>query len=298
MNFLEYHDRIKEVLPYLRLKTSYIGGSNQDFSYEASELTNLRNYLNVLEAIPFIEKEVLELKNSWLFNSSAEKQKITSAQSGEVERPINSLRIKLEAFKEIAERSKLYNNDETILIKIPEIQSFDSLAKYVNDFKKAIEIPILDESVGGEVTILSADEGSIILYIALGTMVAVKLVAAICWSAGVIKKKNAEAKIFEQHAKTLELKNDALETFIDAQKAQLKNILEAEANSVATKMYNHNEPETIERLKLSISTVADLIEKGVQILPVSKDEDIQKSFPDYNKMNLIESTIKQLTSQK
>ncbi len=134
---------------------------------------------------------------------------------------------------------------------------------------------------------MSADEGSVIFYVALGSLAAIRLVAGICWSAGVLKKRNAEAKIFEEHARTLELKNEALEIFVNAQKLQMKNILDAEANALANNMYNHNDPETIERLKLSISTVSNLIDKGVSILPVSKDENIQKSFPDYANLNLI-----------
>jgi hypothetical protein len=296
MNFIEYHERITRALPNLTLKTSYISG-NPDFQYDATELTKLKQAINAIEDVPFIQNEISRLKKSWLFLSSSDSQKINSTQNGEVDNAVKLISIKLNTFKEIAESSKLFNTNETLLIRIPEIQSFDNLAKYANDFKKAIELPILDESINGEVNILSANEGSIIFYISVGTIAAVKLIAGICWAAGVIKKKNAEAKIFEQHAKTLELKNESLSTFVEAQKTQLKNILEAEANAIANKIYNHNEPETIERLKLSISTVADLIDKGVQILPVSKDEEIQKSFPDYNKMSLIESSIKQISPE-
>lgn len=296
MNFIEYHETIDRALPGLKLSTSYNSGS-QDFPYQASGLNILRRSINFIEDIPYLNNEINVLKNSWLFQSTGDGQKINSTQSTEVENAIKSLRVKLETFKEIAETSKLFNGSDTILIRIPEINSFDNLQKYASDFKKAIEIPVLDESIGGNVTILSADEGSIIFYISLGAVAAVKLVAGICWAAAVIKKKKAEANIFEQHAKTLELKNDALSSIIDAQKVQLKNILEAEATSIANNEYNHAEPETIERLKLSISTVAELIDKGVQILPVSKEEDIQKSFPDYKNLNLIESTIKQITQK-
>lgn len=294
MNFIEYYETIESGLPGLKLSITYISG-NQDFSYQASGLNILRRSINVIEDLPYISNEIAVLKNSWLFQSTGDGQKITSNQNSEVENAIKSLRIKLETFKEIAETSKLFNGSDTILIRIPEINSFDNLQKYANDFKKAIEIPILDESIGGNATILSADEGSIIFYVSLGAVAAVKLVAGICWAAAVIKKKKAEANIFELHAKTLELKNDALSIFVEAQKIQMKNILDAEATAIANKEYNHAEPETIERLKLSIATVAELIDKGVQILPVSKDEDIQKSFPDYKKLDLIESTIKQIS---
>ncbi len=297
MNFIEYHEAIDKALPGLKLSTLYISG-NQDFSYQASDLNALRRSVNFVEDIPYLGNEIGILKNSWLFQSTGDGQKINSTQNIEVDNAIKSLRVKLETFKEIAETSKLFNGSDTILIRIPEISSFDNLQKYAGDFKKAIEIPVLDQSLGGNVTILSADEGSIILYISLGAVAAVKLVAGICWAAAVIKKKKAEAHIFEQHARTLELKNDALSDFVEAQKVQMRSILDAEATAIANKEYNHAEPETIERLKLSISTVAELIEKGVQILPVSKEDEIQQSFPNYKNLNLIESAIKQITQER
>lgn len=296
MNFIEYYKTIDSRLPELKLSTTYISGNN-DFIYQSSGLNALRRSINDIEDLPYIINEINALKNSWLFQSTRDGQKIALDQKTEVEKAINSLRIKLETFMEIAETSKLFNCTDTILIRIPEINSFDDLQKYANDFKKAIEIPILDESIGGNATILSADEGSIILYVSLGAVAALKLVARICWAAAVIKKKKAEANIFEHHAKTLELKNDALSIFVEAQKTQMKNILDAEATAIANKEYSLVEPETIERLKLSISTVAELIDKGIQILPVSKDEDIQKSFPDYKKLDFIESTIKQISEK-
>jgi gamma-glutamyl phosphate reductase len=106
----------------------------------------------------------------------------------------------------------------------------------------------------------------------------------------------AEAKVFEQHAKTLELKNDALDTLVEAQKKQISNILANEAEAIANNHFDHKEPETIERLKLSISTISDLIEKGAKIIPSSSDSDTTKLFPDYNSLSLIESSIKQLMS--
>lgn len=293
MNFIEYHETITKALPNLKLSKSYISGG-QDFTYQANGLNELKRSIDLVQDIPYIGNEIEILKNSWLFQSIGDSQKITSSQSLEVENEIKALRTKLETFKEIAETSKMFSGADTILIRIPEITSFDNLQKYAGEFKRAIEIPVLDDSIGGNVTILSADEGSIIFYVSLGSIAAVKLIAGICWAAAVIKKKRAEAKLFEQHAKTLELKNDALSIFVEAQNTQMKNILDAEAVAIANKEYNHNDPETIERLKLSIATVAELLDKGVQILPISKDDDIQKSFPDYKNLNIIESAIKQI----
>lgn len=292
---LEYYDLISKSLPSLQFESEF-ASSNIASSYTGRNLIALRQTIREISEVPYIEQEVGALSESWLFDSPANSQRITPAQEVSIRTLVNELRIKLTLLKQIAESSQLFNKEDIVLISIPEIQSFDNLAKLANDFKKVIEIPILDEKVKGKVNILSAAEGSIILYVGLGVASAVTLIARISWSAAVLRRKSAEAKMYEQYAKTLDLKNEMLSTLINAQKVQMKNILDAEANSIANKSYNHNDPETIERLKLSISTASELIEKGVKILPLSKDSEVQKSFPNYNELHLVESTIKQLTS--
>ena len=93
------------------------------------------------------------------------------------------------------------------------------------------------------------------------------------------------------------MKNDSLETLVNAQKAQIKNIINAEAEEISNKFYKLNDPEVIERLKLSLNTINDLIDRGTQILPYSDKSEAIKSFPDYSNLNLIESTMKKLQSE-
>lgn len=295
MSFIQYHKQIVDGLPHLHFQANF-SSVNETYNYEAFELKKLRRAINNIETISFIKNEIAEIKKSWLFSNSDDQAKINFSQHSAVDNPLKQIIFRLNFIKELAESSKLFGSEDVILIKIPEISSFDNLSKYANDFKKAIEIPIIDSNTSGEVKILSAEEGSIILFVSVGTLGAITLVGKICWSAAVIKKKRSEAKIFELHAKTLELKNDALENLIDAQKQQLKNILNAEAQQIANSTYDLKDPETLERLKLSINTISDLIDKGVQILPVSNNDEIQNIFPNYKNLDLIESSIKQIAS--
>ncbi len=115
MNFLEYHDRISNALPLLVYDSKYISGG-QEFSYETSNLVRLRKGINLIEDVPIVEEEVKALKKSWLFESTVDNQKITSIQDNAIKFPLSPLIIKLATLKDIAERSKIYNNPETILI--------------------------------------------------------------------------------------------------------------------------------------------------------------------------------------
>lgn len=293
MNNREVYNLGKKYFENLSLKYDYQSGT--DKPYKLSGLNNLRNVIQEFEQIPFLKDGIDELKKSFLFTQTGNTLSVSSSDHSLISNYISNLRIGLTFLFNQIESNSLIDIDNSIAIKLPPLKTFTDLSKVANDFKKAIEIPILDSKIKSEFQIITAEPGSIWIMVALGTAVAVKLIGAITWSAAVLKKKNAEARIFEAHAKTLELKNEQIQLFINAQKTQLNNLLANEAEAIATNHYTAQEPEAIERLKLSITTVADLIEKGSKILSNSSSDSIKKLFPEYDKLSIIETAIKKIS---
>jgi hypothetical protein len=294
MNVKETKDLLQNCYSKLNFKTTYVTGSTEK-PYIAQDLIILRECINRLENIDLLTPEINELKKSMLFQTYSDEQYFTASDNSKITINVDKLKIGIEFLLRYG--NQIENPENGLFIKLPEIQNFEDLSKVSNDLKKAIEIPVIDQNDGGYVKIETAESGSIWLIISIGTLSAVNLIGAICWSAAVIRKKKAEAKIFEEHAKTLGLKNESLQTVIDAQKIQIKNIIEAEAEEIAKAHYKLNDPEVISRLKLSLNTVNDLIDRGTQILPSSDNKETIKSFPDYSNLNLIESAIKKLQSE-
>jgi hypothetical protein len=291
MDDRELLDLLENNIKGLDYTRNYIANSSPS-KYKWSDLFVLRRTLNAFSQIEFINTEIIQLKESALFSTTADEMTISSEDDTKIFTVLNSLRTGLQYILRSLKSKEKYSTVDAIMIKLPETKTFEDLTKISNDLKRGIELPISDAKTG-EVTILTAESGSIWLLVYVGG--AVNLVAAICWSAAVIRRKFAEARLFEQHARTLELKNNALEDLVNAQKHQLQNSLQAEAESIANKNYSEHNNENIERLKLSITTIADLIEKGAMILPAEKNNnELTKIFPDYNNLSLIESTIKQL----
>lgn len=295
MNIKESLDKIERNLFKLYYTSTYVSTQNSDLNYTAKNLVSLKDAVNDLSDIDFIRQQIDTLKSSALFKNYKDEDAFISNENAKISRTVEDLRIGL-TFLLKYYNSAITGGDNVIEIKLPDTNSFDELSKVSNDLKKAIEFPILDSNTGGNVEILTAENGSIWIIVSVGTIAAVNLVASICWAAAVIRKKMAEANIFEAHAKTLDLKNEALAALVDAQKKQLQNIVQAEAESIAAKHYDIKDPETIGRLKLSLETTADLIDRGAKILPNSKEEEIKKAFPDYSKLALIESSIKQIAA--
>ncbi|SEL93771.1 hypothetical protein [Parapedobacter koreensis] len=296
MSIKETFEKIERVIDKLYYSSSYVSTQSSDLKYTAKNLVSLKDAINELADIEFIQTEITELKSSALFKNYKDEDAFNSTDNSKILGGVQELRIGLEFLLNYY-YSLNQGGDSVIQIKLPETKTFDELSKISNELKKSLELPLLDSNTDGRIEILTAESGSIWLMVSVGTVAAVNLVGAICWASAVIRKKMAEARIFEAHAKTLDLKNEALQNLIDAQEQQLKNIVIAEAEAIATNHYDNQAPETIARLKLSLETIADLIERGAKILPSSKEEDIKKVFPDYSNLALIESTIKQIANQ-
>lgn len=293
MNNREIYNIAKENVD--KLKFSYNFKSGAENPYEVGDLNKLRNSILEFEKIPFLNNSIEKLKNGFLFTNTGNKLSLSALEHTELDSFVNTLRIGLEFFIKQFESNYDQEDETSLAIKLPPLESFSDLSKVATDFKKAIEIPLLDSKIESDLNIKTAEPGSIWLMVGVGTTIAVNLIGGIAWAAAVIKRKNAEGNIFVEHARTLELKNAQIELYVNAQKKQLENILQNEAEAIASKHYSANDPEAIERLKLSISTVADLIEKGAKILPTSKSDDIKQLFPEYDKLSLIESAIKKIS---
>lgn len=293
MHLREIVKIVTKAFPILNFESKYISGMNTT-QYNIEKLTELRRALTMLEEIPIFQPYIDNIKkNTDLFKTYDDSGIYNSSENGIIENSVTFLKTASQAYINLYSSYSESTEDE-LRIRLPDFESFDELSKISNDLKKALSIPISDSNTDGSIKIQSAEPGSVWLVVLAGTVAAVKLIGAICWSAAVIRKKRLENKVLEAHLRTLDLKNEALGDVVNAQKIQMQNVLNAEAEAIANKHYDIKDPETIERLKLSISTTSELIDKGAKFIPESKSEDIKAKFPDFSNLNMIESSIRQL----
>jgi uncharacterized membrane-anchored protein YhcB (DUF1043 family) len=136
--------------------------------------------------------------------------------------------------------------------------------------------------------------GSLWLDIYLGSAAAVSLVGGMVWSAAVIRKKQAEARILDNIADSMEIKNEMLDGVRKGIEEHIQMVVESEAIN----LFSHNfdagdNREQIERLKMGIKDLAGLIEKGAEVHPaLTAPETVKNLFPDYTKLETIESKQK------
>ena len=295
MNLGPHYYDIAEALDNMKFtREREDANSNGRVQYVIKNLNRLRKAVLLVRDIPYLGPQMHTVVEHPLFKSPQDEYTLSTTEYLEFKTLIEKLKNKLQVLKEIVETDGLSDLHDMLSIRIPALNTFDELSKVADELKKSIELPLIDSRVESNVKIVGADRGSIIFYVSLGAAAAVKLIGVICWSAAVIRRERAEARILEEHAKTLQLKNESLRDLIEAQREQLRNITQGEAERIVRTHYDQNDPEAVERLKLSINSISELIDRGVTILPNGNDRETLKSFPDYSQLSLIESTIKQL----
>lgn len=294
MSGKEIYDLALANVGLLKVHYNYDSELNKNNPYHLTKLGSLRGALKRIADIPFLKEDIIKLVEIKFFDISEDSLSFTYTDYNILSDTTYEISIALSYFIKYY-KTELADDEFSLNIRLPEISTFSDLAKISGDFKKAIEIPLLDSKIESDLKITHAARGSILLYVSLGTTLAVSLIGSIVWSAAVIRRKRAETKIYEAHTRTLELKNEMMEIFIEAQKKLVEETLDNEAQSILSERYKESSAESLERLKLSISTVSDLIDKGARILPTSTSNDLKQLFPDYDKLSLIQSAIKKIS---
>lgn len=259
------------------------------------KLAGFRKAINKLEKTGLLTEEIHELRSSAIFTTNKDRISLNINEARplkvKLDNLINLVGSLSTSFKKITGET----NENSISIKLPEVTDFEDLSKFSSDFHKILSQAIVNDEINGQVRIDSVENGSIWLDVYLGATAAVTLIGSLTWSAAVIFKKFKEGQLIEQHVKSLEIKNDSLEEIQEKQKLALDLMIEAEARSLYNENFEGDDNEQIERLKLSVKMLSNLIEKGAEIHPaLNQPEKVSNLFPDMKKLNSLESRIKKI----
>jgi hypothetical protein len=253
-----------------------------------SNLISFRNGINAIESTGLLKNEIAQIKTSGIFSTAKDELTINVNEARGIRVPMDSLvKIVIALNQSLAEITGT-TRDNSISVKLPNVNDFDDLAKTSSIFHTILTQSIINDEIKGQVKIDSVENGSIWLDIYLGSAPALALVGGLAWSAAVVYKKIQEGRIIEEHVKSLKIKNESLMEIKDAQKKAIDLMIEAEANQLYSENFktadNH---EQIERLKHSIKLLSEQIDKGAEIHPaLNTPENVTNLFPDMKHMEL------------
>jgi hypothetical protein len=292
--------RIQEI--YEKLVAAKIDEPFANFSAAGAitKIQELRNRLELLVGIPGFEKEENLVKASIIFRTSNQQINIPEVEWSVLVGDIRSYAMKLQGLKKYLEAELNQQNPEAIFVKLPPSEDLREIIQFETKIATVMEQLVLIEGVGGSLKLKSWEKGSLWFELAVGGPLVVAYVGSAVWAGAVIFKKIQEGKIFAEHAKGLNLKNESMENLVDAQKKMLDMLIEAEAKNIASQnLQGEVSPDTLERIKFSIKELAELIEKGTEIhAALNAPEKVQNLFPNFKKLPFIESATKLLEGNK
>jgi hypothetical protein len=289
---------IANVLDHVNLSDIELNLPYSSADYRTIEnLVDFRNAVNQVSEIKSLQCITNKIKESPVFSTISDEFTISKSQARDLEVLSNKLVLVATAFREVIKSQLSDEKNESIVIKLPEDRDLRTLVGDLDIIEKAISQIVINDEIDGVVQVITWEPGSLWIEIYLGSIAAVSLVGSSVWAAMVIRKKREEARMFEQHARTLELKNEALENLIDGQKRAIELQLESESKALENEYFTGVEPspERIQRLQYAVKSFSKLIERGAEIHPaLSAPEPVSNLFPANINPLAIESRIKHL----
>lgn len=174
-------------------------------------------------------------------------------------------------------------DESTINIKLPTLHKVDDLIKASTIINKALSQSISE--IGGEIKIKHLDYGSSWIIISAGTAIGASLVVAIANVAFSITQKYYGVKMMQQQYERYKLGTDALKSMKEINEKIIATDIRVLAENVEKDFYPESDNERIERLRVSISEMAKLIELGGEVHPslIAASNNEIKS-PDYKSL--------------
>jgi hypothetical protein len=268
-----------------------------DFSSKRfSNIANFRRLIEAFEPIPIAREQVTRLRNSFLFQTTSNEVIYEGGDNYDLYSAAKELIIILKGLRELVTELIPPQDPQIVSIKLPEERDFAGVIKDLNAINTAISQNVLNDKISGVVVVKSWQPGSLWIDLYLGSPAAVGLVGGIAWAAAVVRKKWHEGSVMGNIADSMKIKNEMLEILKKGVEDHVKLVVESEAKNLLNHNFAEDEnPDQVERLKHGIKTFADLIQRGAEVHPaLQAPEDVKNLFPDFKKLDVIESKQKLL----
>lgn len=257
-----------------------------------------RKTVAALEPVEALALDLKILKSSPIFQSDAETLEVgneTTAQ--QISAASLSLFTGAKAILNALKQVMPEDESPVITVSVPEPVNIKKLIYVCGKLEKALQGSITGNELGGKSAIKHIDPAADWIEVDVGTEEALRLAGDLVWSAAVVYGRYQEAKIFEEHVKTLKIKTESMEDLKRGQSEAIVRLIHTESAHLVEKHLKGNGGQ-LEKFKAPIKLMADLIKDGVRIAPADDaQEDVKVLFPDYAKLGEIESRAGEASSE-
>lgn len=277
-----------------------VGQTQQPTIGAVSNLNAFRARMTSFDSVPFFTKEKQAIKSSFLFQTVSDQLTHDRSQLQDLLRLAETIRLGAEALKGALASILPAPDETTVIVKLPDTKDLGEVIGYLSTLQRAFAANVVNSKINGQVSVKSWQPGSLWLDVYLGSAAAITLVGGMIWSAAVIRKKQTEVKVLEKIVDSMEIKNQMLDGIRKGVEDHIQMVVESEAANLAAHNFDESDNrEQIERLKMGIKDLAGLIEKGAEVHPaLTAPENVKNLFPDFTKLELIESKQKLISEKK
>jgi hypothetical protein len=289
---------MQKIIGKVEVDKLYLDHEHYNDKYYFSNLSMYKSTLTKVSEIEIFSTDINIIKNSPLFE--------TTLNSCEMEEKSGE-HVKIAAFNVYNSTRLLQRMLETILpvqdeaqisVKMPESTNLEDFIAEMNKLNTAISQVVHNKEINGQVIIKNWEPGSFWMDLFLGTKEAVFLIASIAWASVVINNKIKEGKMLDEKLRGIKIENDHLEHVADKHKIIIDELLEAEANNILHKDFDSENHDMLARIKNSINIFTEMLSDGLEVHSALEGKDnVKEIFPDYKKMEFVESKIKLLDSE-
>lgn len=291
---------MKNILEKSIKKLNY-KGEGTNVGIRISEYNEAMDVLEELSRFNFLKIQIDQLKQlSNIYYSRLPNIIVDQKTYNKFAELINIIKMKCESVIEAISEAIPNQNENSISIKIPDINSLSELTKITKDLDTILNQSLINKYFEAKVEIQNFDSGTNWIEVIVGTGVALNFVAGLTWSAAVIRKKLLEGDMLKQQVTSYKIQNDALQAIENGLEEEIELLCDREAKSLIDENnIKDPNPEFIKRVQHSIKLLAGLLKKGAEVhSALNAPEEAKNLFPDYAKLSNIHSKIKELPKSK
>jgi hypothetical protein len=288
-----------ENVPLLILKIEKINRGNNVMAYKLTNSKELQKAITEISRLGLFENRISNIKKYPLYTHSE-----NSIIFSENEFQSLSVEIKhlLEECTNLANAiSQLIKKEDPnlISIKIPEPKDFADLERIASKLNIIFSQTLFADEIKGSVKVANFDNGSYWIDILVTGATVINVIAGLAWSGVVVYKKLQEGRLIQEKVREMKISNNAIEEIIDKSKDAVNVVASSEANFLYNTFYKGKDNEQVERIKLALKELAELYSQGGEIHPaLAASSQIKNEFPDFKKLDKIETKIHKLENTK
>ncbi len=260
------------------------------------------NILEPLRPFPEINKQIEIIYST--DDTFGDDSVFIPSEKEKIDRAMGAIKANLLAMRSMCEALGVESNSVGFDVKLPPNITLPELSDFAKDLNSIFtQCPILRQA-GEEIKLHGVDVGSIWMTFtiigagaAIGTYI-LKNIAAMVDHVVTIREHMAVCKQQEELARSAGLKNESLDTIVNANKQIMKSLIN-KATDELSKENQVTNSEDKERIRLSLGLLKEWIDKGMEIYSaIDAPQDVKAAFPPLEAQALPDFSLKKLIGRE